>query len=581
MPALLSSPDPARGAHLSVDGVSLAYSDRRVLTDLSFTARTGDRLGLIGENGTGKSTLLRVIAGAQEPDSGTVSIPGSVALLDQQLPYQEGAPISLVLDDSQRESLDALERLETCGTVLAERPEDPNAAEDYAAALENAELVDAWGAAARRGETLAGLDLSGIPLGRTVGELSGGQRVRLALASVLLRSPHTLLLDEPSNHLDDAAAGYLERVLQDWPGIVVFASHDRALLDAVATRILDLDPLPVTARELQDDEDLGSGLGVRLWGIGYSAARAERVEELRRWAERYEAETDETARLRHEIEVGSKEVNRKHEPRSEAKIARKFYADKDARVTSRRARNARGRLETLERERVRRPPEPLRFRGFEGKVDAGSGTLGTAMWGAESADSTGSPKIVLSAECVAISGRLTETSLELRSGERLLLTGPNGCGKSTLLTILAGRLVPEHGRVTRCTGVGYLPQEVFFEHAGRSASETYRDRVGAATAERVPLDSLGLLAPRDLQRPVGALSVGQRRRLALAALVAETPPTLILDEPTNHLSLSLVEELEAALREYPGAVIVASHDRWLREHWQGGVTHLSVSPVCP
>lgn len=666
--------------HLSVEGVSHAYPDRRVLSGITFSAAPGDRIGLIGENGTGKSTLLRILAGVLPPERGIVSPPGSVGLLEQELPYPESAPISRVLDDAQQAAVAALQRIESLGEQLAARPEDPAIAAAYAAALEDADQSDAWSAEARRGETLGGLGLGGIPLRRAVGELSGGQRLRLALAALLLEAPHTLLLDEPSNHLDDTSAAYLERVLAAWPGIVILASHDRALLDAVCTRMLDLDALPVPASVLADaagpspasmdrgdrgdradhgdhgergdradraapagatpgvrtgatthertgahaspdTEDTGSGLGVRVWGMGYSAARAARRAELARWRERYAAEQAERAELIHEIEVGSREVNRKHESKSESKITRKFYADKDARVTARRARNARVRLESLERVRVRRPPEPLRFSGFASGSDSrsappsapgshsgsvpgsGSGSaprpatgIGDAHVrfsrreaplhepdsaspaGAEPArveDSAAAQGPLLRADRVALAGRLRETSLEVTPRGRIMLTGPNGAGKSTLLAILAGDLQPDRGTVERGARVGYLPQEVAVVDPARTASAVYRDAVGHDIAERAPLSATGLMAPRDLDRPVGRLSVGQRRRLALAALVADPPAVLLLDEPSNHLSLTLVEELEAALREFTGALVIATHDRWLRSRWPGETRELA------
>ncbi|GAB2560916.1 ABC-F family ATP-binding cassette domain-containing protein [Leucobacter ruminantium] len=616
-----AEPGASPSTHLAVDGVSHGFADRRVLSDISFTAAPGDRLGLIGENGTGKSTLLRIIAGEIEPSSGTVVLPGSVGLLAQELPYPDTTPLDRVLDDAQRDAVAALERIERLGERFAERPDDAGIAEAYAEALERAERCEAWSAEARRGETLTGLGLGGFAGSRPIGELSGGQRLRLALAAVLLRAPQTLLLDEPSNHLDDASAAYLERVLAGWPGIVIVASHDRALLDAVTTGILDLDALPVAARELADAEvalepavpgptglagraaqglpvrasseagvpgaggslttdDPGTGFGVRHWGVGYSAARAARRAEMARWRSRYEAESAERDALVHEIEVGSREVNRKHESKSESRITRKFYADKDARVTARRARNARVRLETLERERVRRPPEPLRFHGFG---DPGEGSEADAFGeGSGEAPQGAAPHAeavahVLRAERVAVPGRLRETSLELEPRGRILLSGPNGAGKSTLLALLAGaESAPAGatGTVERAARVGYLPQEASFDRPERAAAAVYRDAVGAELAETIPLELTGLIAARDLGRPVAALSVGQRRRLALAALVADPPPVLLLDEPTNHLSLTLVEELEEALDGFRGALVIATHDRHLRSRWAGGVLEL-------
>lgn len=495
--------------HLSVDGLSHAYAERRVITDISFTAKLGDRIGLIGENGTGKSTLLRILAGEQQPDAGDVTLPGTVGLLRQELPHPGSATIADVLDDAQREQLTVLERIERLGAEIARDPADEHAADEYTRALDTADRTGAWAAAARRGEVMSGLSLGRIAQARPVGELSGGQRLRLALAALLIRAPRTLLLDEPSNHLDDDASAYLEGVLRGWNGIVIFASHDRALLDGVATRILDLDALPVPARLLPDftsakaleegawspgaTDDTGSGYGVRLWGVGYS----------------------------------------------------------DARVTARRARNARVRLAALDRERVRKPPELLDFAGFD------------AAEGAPEESAT-----VLNARAVGIAGRLRETSLSVPASGKLLLSGPNGAGKSTLLSALAGTLRADTGEIERSASIGYVPQEVSFANPAQTAAAAYRDAVGFDLAEERPLTATGLLAARDVERRIGDLSVGQRRRVALAMLVADTPPLLLLDEPSNHLSLTLIEELEEALEQFPGAVVLATHDRWFRERWQ-------------
>jgi len=571
-----------RAAHLRASSISKRYADRRVLTDVGFTARPGDRIGLIGENGSGKSTLLRIVGGLEPPDAGSVEHAGSVGSLEQELPYPGDAPIARVLDDAQREPMTARRDVEDAARALAGDPDGRTVAEAYAAALERAERLGAWQSESRRGDVTAGLGLGGIPASTPVGALSGGQRLRLALAALLLEAPHTILLDEPSNHLDDASVAYLERMLVDWPGIVIVASHDRALLDAVTTRILDLDPAPVPAAVLADaaeedarahgadagaddavDDDTGTGFGLRVWGTGYSAARQAQRAELARWRERYAAELAERDALLHEIEIGSREVNRKRESKSESRITRKFYADRDAKVTARRARNARVRLEQLERERVRRPPEPIRFSGIGSPVgsDAPRGTA-------------------LRAAGLARDGRLRPTSFALPRGGRLMLSGPNGSGKSTLLAILAGDLAASEGSLEIADGlrVGYLPQEVAFRHPERTADEIYERLVGARLADERPLVAAGLLAARDVRRPVGALSVGQRRRLALATLIADPPPILLLDEPSNHLSLSLVEELEEALRSFAGALVIATHDRWLRSRWSGESLALVPAP---
>ncbi|WP_144629147.1 ATP-binding cassette domain-containing protein [Arthrobacter woluwensis] len=596
--------------HLALDGISQRYAGRRVLSDITFAVSPGQRVGLIGENGSGKSTVLRIAAGAQRPDAGLVLRPERLGYFAQELDAPPGSTAGEVLDRAQRPALEALAALES---------QDVDA---YAQALDDAERLGAWSAQARRGEVLAGLGLSGLDERTPVERLSGGQRSRLVLAALLLEEPDALLLDEPSNHLDDAAVAYLESALRDWKGPVLFASHDRTFLDRVATRIVDLDPLPVPAVVLADavapaspvvpsgasrpegaagavgaepgdtTSDSGSGLGVRHFGGDYSSALRARRDLMRQWRDRYAAEQAELLALREEIEVGARNVNRKSDPRTEARASRKFYADKDARVIARRARNARVRLETLESGRVRRPPEPLRFAGFDPAatalrdvtaVDEATADSTTAARPASSGvdlvpgrhgDHVAGPQgpaaeTVLRAHRVAVPGRLAPVSFGLGPQGRLLLTGANGSGKSTLLKALAGRVAHE-GEVLRADGAraGYLAQDTVFDDPGLSAAAWYARAVGFERAESTPLAALGLLPERDTGRALGELSIGQQRRVALAALVADPPRVLLLDEPSNHLSLALVEELEEALESFAGAVVIATHDRWLRTRWR-------------
>jgi len=182
-------------------------------------------------------------------------------------------------------------------------------------------------------------------------------------------------------------------------------------------------------------------------------------------------------------------------------------------------------------------------------------------------------------ESLAIPGRLELGTLSIAPDDRLLVTGPNGAGKSTLLSVLAGDLP---GAVRRKgLRVGLLRQDVRFADTDETPREIYRRSVGERRSEMTPLGELGLLSPAQLDRPVGSMSVGQQRRLALAVVIANPPHLFLLDEPSNHLSLSLslTVELEEALQSYPGAVVVASHDRWLRQRWKGRAVHLDPAPA--
>ncbi|MFE7111814.1 ABC-F family ATP-binding cassette domain-containing protein [Streptomyces sp. NPDC057575] len=523
---------------------------RRVLDGISLTASPGHRIGLIGENGVGKSTLLRLLAGVDEPDAGSVTRPADLGFLHQELPFDDASTIADVLDEALREARDDLAELERLTERLARVPQDsPGYAElldAYGRRLEQAQEREVWDADRRAAIVLDGLGLGAFRHDRVLGSLSGGQRGRLALAALLVRRPSALLLDEPTNHLDDGAAAFLEEQVRGLPGVVVVASHDRAFLDAVCTDLVDLDPA-------MD--------GPVRYGGNYSAYLAEKRAERERWERRYAEEQEELAALRHAAGVTAHLVAPDRERRDNEKMGYGHRAGRVQSQVSRRVRNATRRLDVLERRRTGEPSQPLRFHGTALAVTAPAVTA----LGEVPADDA-----LVSLRDVRVPDRLDVPRLDVTATERLLVTGGNGAGKSTLLSVLAGRLAAEGDvRLRRGLTVGLLAQDTVFGSPDRTGRETYERALGAERAETVPLRSLGLLHEADLDKPVGQLSVGQRRRLALALLVARPPELLLLDEPTNHLSPRLCDELEAALGTGPGAIVLASHDRWLRRRWQG------------
>ncbi|MFG3422968.1 ABC-F family ATP-binding cassette domain-containing protein [Micromonospora sp. NPDC048063] len=513
---------------------------RRVLDGVSLTAAPGRRIGLIGENGTGKSTLLRLLAGADEPDAGTVVRPPDLGYLPQEAPYDPAATVGDVRDDALREARAVLTDLDRLADRLAgtadDTPDHERLLADYGDLLDRAQDIDAWGAERRAGMVLAALGLGDVAPERALAALSGGQRGRLALAALLIRLPSALLLDEPTNHLDDAAAAFLEQQLRDLPGAVVVASHDRAFLDAVCTDLIDLDPAVA---------------GPVRFGGTYRDYLAHQRNERERWQRRHTEQQEKLAELRRQLAVTAHEVAPGRDRRDNEKMGYGHTAGRVQNQIARRVRAAGRRLDDLERTAVASPPEPLRFRATALATATADGTL-------------------VSLCHVRIPGRLTLDRLDLAATDRLLVTGANGAGKSTLLAVLAGRL-DSAGDVRRRPDlrIGVLTQDTVFDRPERTAEEIYADVLGQVRADDVPLDDLGLLTAHDARRPVGELSVGQRRRLALALLVADPPDLLLLDEPTNHLSPRLCDELEDALGGSPGAVVVASHDRWLRSRWHG------------
>ena len=543
MRTTLSSGDRAP---LIARGVTRILDGRAVLRDVDLVVPAGARVGLIGENGAGKSTLLRLLAGADEPDAGEIARPARLGWLPQEVPFESGMPVASILDSAEAPLLALERRLETAAAALGS---DPAADETYADALDEAERVELWSRHARREALLDAFGVAGIPLATPLDEMSGGQRSRLALAALLLSRPEALVLDEPSNHLDDRAVDALREQLLGWRGPVLIASHDRALLDEVATELVDLDP----SRRAETGEN-GGGQAVR-YGGGFSDYLAEKAREHERWVRGFTLEQRELAHLRETVRVTARSLGTAdRRVRDNDKNVRRYKQASVEVAISRRVRDAERRLAELEAAQLDSPPEPLRFAGLPPGI--------AALEGEDS---------LVELDQAAVDRRLAPVTFTLRVGDRMLVTGPNGSGKSTLLAVLAASIPPDAGRRTARPRlrVGLLAQDTRVAEPHRTPRELYERALGAGRAAAVPLASLGLLGTRDLDRPAGALSVGQRRRLALALVLGRPPHVLLLDEPTNHLSLRLATELEDALASHPGAVVVASHDRWLRRRWAG------------
>jgi macrolide transport system ATP-binding/permease protein len=462
-------------------------------------------------------------------------------LLGQEPPFRDRDTVADVLAMTLAPLRSAVADVERLAANLGTAEGDTA----YERALEQAIAHDAWDADRRAALAAQRLGLEEISPDRPVGTLSGGQRTRLALATIMTTRPSCLLLDEPTNHLDDDAIDVLTGFLRDLPGVVVLASHDRVLLDDVCTDLVDLD-----AGELGTD-----GSGGRRFGGGWSDYEAARADARRRWEETYAAQHEELGRLRAATKVGTSAIAHDRGPTDGDKYIYSFKGGRVDQTLARRKRDAQRRLDVAEREQVRKPPAPLTFRG-----DLTAPTTGR----------------LVQARDLEVARRMRVARLDVAAGEHLLLTGPNGSGKSTLLGVLSGRLHASSGTVeVTARRVRELTQDPQASDPSRSALATY-DAAVRGLDDPPSLRELGLLHPRDHRTPVGSLSVGQRRRLGLAVAIAAAPDLLLLDEPTNHVSLALAGELEEALASAPGGVVLASHDRWLRRRWTG--PELALSP---
>ncbi|WP_433242806.1 ribosomal protection-like ABC-F family protein [Streptosporangium sp. CA-135522] len=521
---------PVLSTQLTLREVSKAYGEQPVLDHVSFTVKPGERVGIVGENGSGKSTLLRLIAGVEVADDGEVVVTagGGIGHLGQTIGLPPEQTVQHAVDAALAQ-LRAMQR--RMRELEADLTEDRLA--EYGDLLSAYEARGGYEADARVDKALHDLGLGHLGRDRPLGGLSGGEQARLGLACLLAASPEILLLDEPTNHLDAASTAWLEERLRAHRGTVVAVSHDRFFLDRVATSILEVE-----------------GGGVTRFGGGYTGFLAEQAAARQRWEQAYADWCEETKRVETFAATTAHRVAHGRAMKDGNKMAYDRNAGRVQSSVAGRVRQAQERLRRLHDDPVPEPPEPLRFAGLFRHGTAGGS--------------------VAELRAVRVGDRLSVDSFTVEPGQRLLVHGANGAGKSTFLRILAGDLAPDDGTVRHRGRIGHLPQDSPPVLPERSVLDAYAEgRPGYPDEHRARLLSMGLFRPEDLRTPVGALSVGRRRRLALARLLTGEADLLLLDEPTNHLSLTLVEELEEALGAYRGALVVVSHDRALRSRFTG------------
>ncbi len=522
---------------LSLDGVVKTYGPRTVLRDVSLIVPDDARIGVVGPNGIGKSTLLRVMAGAEAPDEGRVlrSPPTwRVGLLDQR-----GKPAGeeTVAEHLARRTgvAAAGERLDALTAALAE---DPARVDAYSEALEAFLALGGDDLEARSGAALADVGLSADRLEVPMRALSGGQAARVGLAVLVLARVDLLLLDEPTNDLDFDGLAILERLIDAHRGAVVTVSHDRAFLDRCVRRIVEV---------VEPTHE------VREYAGGWSDYVAQRDIARERQYEahgRYAGERGRLeSRMRRQRAWSEEGVKReKKRPKDPDKIGRAMRAERSEQQASK-VRATERALERLEA--VEKPWE-----GWRLQLRLASGRGG------------GEVVAVLQGAVVERGAfRLGPVDLDVRRGDRIVVTGPNGGGKSTLIGALFGR-VPLSAGVQR-TGpsvvVGEIEQERTALLGAPRLLDAVVERSGLRAEEaRTLLAKFALDADR-VERPAGDLSPGERTRALLALLAAREVGCLVLDEPTNHLDLEAIEQLEEALDDYEGTLVLVTHDRRMLE----------------
>ena len=518
---------------LSARSIAKAHGAHVILEDVSVVVAPGDVLGVVGPNGAGKSTLLRILAGVDAPGAGEVQLSGGTAgYLPQEPDRRPGEPLLAFLE-RRTGVADAVSRLDAATEAMAAGRAGVDDA--YAAAL------DAWLALGgadlepRAQAICRDLGLDPSALGVEMTALSGGQAARASLAAILLSRFSFLLLDEPTNDLDFDGLERLERFIRERPGGAVIVSHDRAVLEATVTRVLELDEITHRAALY------GGG-----WA-GYQELRATAARHAESDYETYSAERgrleDRARRQRGWMETGVRNARRKSEPDRNLKAARAERSEKQA-----------GKVRATEKALERLEPADKPWRRWELELRFGG------------ADRAGSVVARLE-QAVIRRGNFTlgPVDLELGWGERVALAGPNGAGKTTLVQGLLGRLPLEAG--TRFIGPGVQVGEL---DQGRGALNSESELLAAfiAATELSAQDARSLLAKFGLGddhvvRPAASLSPGERTRATLASLMAIGVNFLVLDEPTNHLDVPAIEQLEVALGAFDGTVLLVTHDRRL------------------
>jgi ATP-binding cassette subfamily F protein 3 len=528
-------------AVLIASAVRIELSGKPLLDGVSLTVDRKDRVALAGANGAGKTTLLRAIAGELELAGGELALEkgARVALHDQRPPRASGQTLREYVLGGASDIVAAEAELARLERAMAGGEHGPRMLRRYAAAQARLEHAGGYGWRDRVGATIRGLGFDEQQLDRDLATFSGGELTRAALARSLGGDPDLLLLDEPTNHLDLESLEWLEQTLQGLDAAVVVVAHDRWFLEATTTAVLELE-----------------GGRSTFFPGPWHEWRRER-------AARLAAQEREAGKQADELE------------RLERFVARFRYGTK-----ARQAQSKLKRIERIQRERVIAPRRERRTLGFDFLKPARSGDVVVATEGL--AVHAGGRRLV------------QDVTLVIGRGEHVALVGPNGSGKTTLLETLLGHRQPAAGSVRLGYGVdvAYCRQHDLVPQVSRPGgrgsiheTSTILDATIAATGLNRPhaqaLLGRFLFSGWEMhERPVGVLSGGERRRLALAITVASGANFLVLDEPTNHLDMESREALEAALEAFPGTVLLVSHDRALLDSVATRIVALEHGTAC-
>lgn len=497
---------------ISLQNISFYFGSRAILEDASWQIGTGERIGLVGTNGAGKSTLLRLITGAYVPDKGVINKPKDVTLgfFNQDLlSFSTDNSILSVGMQAFEKAHEIEKEMEDIIKELEEKPDDANLLDKYSHLLHDFEVAGGYEMEHRAAEVLEGLGFTTADLQRPYSQFSGGWRMRVLLAKMMLQQPDLLLLDEPTNHLDLPSIEWLERYLLGYPGSVVIVSHDRYFLDRMVTKIVEV---------WQQDLHQYSG--------SYSFFEKEKVERMDLQQRAFE--------------------NQQEYIRQQERFIERFRAKA---TKAAQAQSAIKRLDKLDR--IESPDASIPTMNINFDVAVQPGKIINTLKG-----------ITKKYGDLTI---LDNASAEIVRGDKIALIGANGKGKSTLLRVIAGIENFEGERKE-----GHNIEESFYAQHQLEAlnieneilEEMKQAGTGKPELELRQLLGCFLFSGDDVFKKIKVLSGGEKARVALAKVIAMKGNFLMLDEPTNHLDMHSVEMLIQALNKYEGTLIIVSHDRY-------------------
>lgn len=494
---------------ISAEQISKSYSERMLLKDLSLSISDGEKIGLIGVNGAGKSTLLKILAGIETPDAGRriVSSIARIDFLPQEPEFEPGKTVLEHVISGNSPEMVLLRDYEDALEDMRQFPGDERKEKRLIALSHLMDLKEAWGLESEIKTILTKLGITGFHL--DVGTLSGGMKKRVAMASALIRPCDLLILDEPTNHIDNDAVDWLEGHLAKRKGALLLVTHDRYFLERVANRIIELDR-----------------------GVLYS----------------YQANYSRFLEMKLEREDLEQGAQRKRQNLYRTELA---WIRRGARARTTKQKARIDRFELLQEDKTEQ-------RGSMSGISMGAARLGGKIVDLEDVSK-------------GFGGNTLFEHLQLRilRDDRIGIVGPNGSGKSTLLNLIAGRLQPDTGEVQvgDTVKIGFFTQENEGMREDLRVLEYIRGEVGQIETKEGNLSAAMMLErfqfPADVQwTPVSRLSGGEKRRLFLLRILMNVPNILLLDEPTNDLDIQTLSILESYLDDFPGAVVTVSHDRY-------------------